>query len=329
MSKVLTDSANYQAIASAIRAKGGASGALKPGQMAAAIEAIPTGGSAVIESKNITANDTYTAPTGVDGYNPVTVNVPNSYAASDEGKVVQSGALVAQTTRTVTANGTYDTITNNSVVVDVEGGGGSYPIDPTYLPQSQSSNILMSSPFPSSFVVPVDGLITNTGSDLCNLPYGVRAKTDLSGVSSDVTCYCVGRRVGTRSGEGFLFCVPYSMSNSNAPLFDVTNNSGNVVYSCFSGNVTVPNSPGLTNHVYAISVDGTNKKARFFFDGSFLGEKSFSNSGAYVCFGGGQIGSSSYDSDFQIDYGGVVSEFEDDSTVVSNMQTIMSKMGLI
>lgn len=34
-----------------------------------------SGGSAVIEALNVTANGTYTAPTGVDGYSPVTVNV--------------------------------------------------------------------------------------------------------------------------------------------------------------------------------------------------------------------------------------------------------------
>ena len=117
-------STELSAIAAAIRSKNGESTIYKPGEMAQAILDIPTGSSAVIESKNITANGTYTAPTGVDGYNPVTVNVPNSYAAGDEGKVVSNGALVAQTGRTITANGTYDTTTNNSVVVDVEGGGG-------------------------------------------------------------------------------------------------------------------------------------------------------------------------------------------------------------
>lgn len=74
----------------------------------------------VIEPLSISENGTYTAPEGVDGYSPVTVDVPNTYTASDEGKVVSSGALVAQTTRTVTENGTYDTTTNNNVVVDVQ-----------------------------------------------------------------------------------------------------------------------------------------------------------------------------------------------------------------
>lgn len=128
--KILTDESNYAAIAEAIRAKGGASGALKPGQMAAAIRNISGGGgSAVIESKSITANGTYNAPSGVDGYNPVTVNVPNSYTASDEGKVVSNGALVAQGSDTVTENGTVDTTLISSLVVNVSGGGsGGLPL---------------------------------------------------------------------------------------------------------------------------------------------------------------------------------------------------------
>jgi hypothetical protein len=49
----------------------------------------------------------------------VTVDVPNSYAASDNGKVVVNQELVAQTSKNINANGTHDTTANNSVVVDV------------------------------------------------------------------------------------------------------------------------------------------------------------------------------------------------------------------
>lgn len=47
------------------------------------------------------------------------VNVPNSYSAADEGKVVSDGDLVAQTGRTITENDTYDTTENNQVIVNV------------------------------------------------------------------------------------------------------------------------------------------------------------------------------------------------------------------
>lgn len=114
-------------------------------------------GEAVIPSLgalSVTANGTYTAPQGtgydevdvavpasavdsgtksitsngnnqdVVGYAAVDVNVPNSYTAGDEGKVVSSGGLVSQTSATYTANDTYDTTLINSVTVNVSGGGG-------------------------------------------------------------------------------------------------------------------------------------------------------------------------------------------------------------
>ena len=88
------------------------------------------GGDITVESKSIDANGTYTAPAG-KAYSPVTVDVPNSYAAGDEGKVVSNGALVSQTAHAeVTANGTIDTTLNNSVVVNVSGGGGGGSVSP-------------------------------------------------------------------------------------------------------------------------------------------------------------------------------------------------------
>ena len=76
------------------------------------------GGSITVESLSVNTNGTTTAPTG-KAYSPVVVNVPNSYTNSDEGKVVKNGALTSQTSTTKSANGTYDTTTNNQVTVAV------------------------------------------------------------------------------------------------------------------------------------------------------------------------------------------------------------------
>lgn len=125
MSKVLVTESNLSGIAAAIRAKNGGSDTYKPGQMAAAIQALPD--PATLVSKTIIANGSYDPEDdNADGYSAVTVDVPNSYAAGDEGKVVSNGALVAQTARAtnITANGTYDTTENNEVTVNVSGGGG-------------------------------------------------------------------------------------------------------------------------------------------------------------------------------------------------------------
>lgn len=138
-------------IASAIKTKTGLT-SVKGSDMPDAILSISGGGGTLIQ-KTVTANGTYNASDdSADGYSKVTVNVPasavdtgtkninsngthdvigyasasvnvpNSYAAGDEGKVVQSGALVSQTSQTITENGTYDTTTKNSVTVNVQGG---------------------------------------------------------------------------------------------------------------------------------------------------------------------------------------------------------------
>ena len=94
MAKVMTDESNYSAIAGAIRSKLGVSTRYKPSEMAAAIASIETG---------------------------------TDLTSADEGKVVVEDdgeyVLADQTSQTITQNGTYDTTTNNEVVVSVSGGG--------------------------------------------------------------------------------------------------------------------------------------------------------------------------------------------------------------
>jgi hypothetical protein len=109
------------AIAAAIREKNGLSTTYKPGEMAAAIAAIPTGITPT-GTVNITQNGT----TDVTQYASAAVNVPNSYGQSDEGKVVSNGELVAQTARSaeISQNGTYDTTLISEVVVAFPSASG-------------------------------------------------------------------------------------------------------------------------------------------------------------------------------------------------------------
>lgn len=87
-------------------------------------------------SKTITANGTYhPADDNADGYSSVSVAVPNSTLSStDEGKVVVNGALMPQTSLSVTQNGTYDTTDKNSIVVNVDSRN---TLDPTGLSMTQ------------------------------------------------------------------------------------------------------------------------------------------------------------------------------------------------
>lgn len=67
----------------------------------------------IIEALEITENGTYAPPSGVDGYSPVTVNVP-----IPDGYIVPSGTL------DVTENGTHDVTKYVSVNVNVASSGG-------------------------------------------------------------------------------------------------------------------------------------------------------------------------------------------------------------
>jgi len=137
-------------IADKIRSKGGTSAQLEfPTGFENAIDAIPTG-TTPTGTKNINTNGTHDVAayayaavavpaSAVDsgtkninsngthdviGYASAAVSVPNSYSSSDEGKVVSNGALVAQSSDTVTQNGVVDTTLINSLTVNVSGGGG-------------------------------------------------------------------------------------------------------------------------------------------------------------------------------------------------------------
>ena len=65
-----------------------------------------------------TVEVTQNGTVNVRQYQQANVNVPNTYTQADEGKVVDDGALVAQTDRVVTENGVYDTTLNKQVTVD-------------------------------------------------------------------------------------------------------------------------------------------------------------------------------------------------------------------
>jgi len=92
---------------------------------------------------SITQNGTTTEDVTAYASAQITANVPNTYAAGDEGKVVSSGALVSQTSRSIDTNGTYDTTTNNEVVVNVSGSG--YSADDIALRTPISGNIVLKS----------------------------------------------------------------------------------------------------------------------------------------------------------------------------------------
>lgn len=136
-------------------------------------EAGGSGGGSTLIAKNISANGAYSASSdNADGYSSVTVTVPNSYAAGDEGKVVSNGALVSQGSDTVTTNGTVDTTLISSLTVNVSGGTGKKTATGTWTPESAYTSkanrkIVTTSMIgftPSQFILKVSDLTTVSGT---------------------------------------------------------------------------------------------------------------------------------------------------------------------
>lgn len=117
MAKVAITEQYLTDIADAIRSKTGMSSAMYyPAEMAPAIMTISgSGGITPTGTISIAENGTY----NIISYASASINVPNSYAVSDEGKVVSNGELIAQTSTTYTSNNTYDTTTISSVTINV------------------------------------------------------------------------------------------------------------------------------------------------------------------------------------------------------------------
>ena len=106
MSKVLVTESYLEDIADSIRSQLGVADTYKPSQMASAIASISGCGGVNVIPLSVSANGTYSAPSG-DAYSPVVVDVP-----------VPSGSI------SITANGTYDVSAYANAVVDVPTGGG-------------------------------------------------------------------------------------------------------------------------------------------------------------------------------------------------------------
>lgn len=74
-----------------------------------------------MDELTVTKNGTYQPRYDqmIAGYNKVKVEVPNTFTSADEGKVVDDGTLVSQSSQQITQNGTYDTTLKNQVIVAV------------------------------------------------------------------------------------------------------------------------------------------------------------------------------------------------------------------
>lgn len=108
----------FKNIADAIRRKLGTSEKITPENMPDKIDSIITSDE-VVTPIFIENNGEYIPPSGVAGYSPITVDVPNTYVPEDYGKVIGDNELVEQTDKSISQNGVYDTTFNNRTTVTV------------------------------------------------------------------------------------------------------------------------------------------------------------------------------------------------------------------
>ncbi len=219
---------------------------------------------------------------------------------------------------TVTQNGTYTpsgtTLGYGPVTVNV--GGGASLIDLSFLPNSVAADVIAS----RSLYLPSNGGINN-------IVRNEKLYTDLSAANTDVTCYAAVKC--TSGAECIFLCVPYENTNGNNPCFYTPSTGYSVDCAVYSGNTNIPGLGCDTIHVYALAINASTKKVRYFVDGAYIMEKTFNNSGACVVVGAGDKNGSSYaGAGTEVSYFGVVADLESDETVIANMQVIMQKLGM-
>ena len=88
--KVIANRSEIVAIADAVRSKTGITSEMTLSGIVSGVNSITT--QPTIQSLSITENGTYTAPTGVDGYSPITVNVESSGGAEMISGQISTGA---------------------------------------------------------------------------------------------------------------------------------------------------------------------------------------------------------------------------------------------
>ena len=216
--------------------------------------------------------------------------------------------------RTITANGTYNASSDgvdgySAVTVDVPS-----KIDTSYLPSSDASKVIVSNA--------PDALGIHTINERYVMP--------LAGADTDVTCYGVLRSISDYR-EMILMCVPYASSEGNNPAYylagggDVSTVQGTV----YGSNTYITGVDCTAWHIYTLAINNTTKKVRYFVDGQYKFEKTFSHSGGSVVLGAGDVNGSSYaERPWYCRYAGAVAECESDEAIIANQLAIMEKIDM-
>jgi hypothetical protein len=267
-----------------------------------------------------------------NGFSSAIAAIPNTYGAADEGKVVSSGALVAQTSLSINANGTYDTTENNEVTVAVQGGGGGGGTKPTFLTNSTAANIIAEAYASDYESGSTWGEFTLNGSGygksiagLLKIGTSGYATFDLGAENSkSVTVYAVVARASNdHSSPAFIISNAYATSAGNSPAISCANEKITATYwgASSSDDTAGPNMNVLDFHVLAIAINTASKSVRYFVDGQLLTTKTYNNSGRYVQLNSTANGNYRFASLWL--FAGVVEGVETDATILANHQEML------
>lgn len=223
--------ADLTSVANAIRTKGGTSSQLAfPAGFVSAVQAIPTGGVTPTGTKQISITQNGTTTEDVTNYASaqITANVPNTYSAGDEGKVVSNGALVVQGSDTVTQNDTYDTTLISSLTVNVSGGGGGganplYPFGHYYVSVTGASatyDVYQKSSGGAHVKIAFGNITLSSGGTYFNLTNGAMQTTG-SPINNRPTWFtipsgkqCVLKYANIVNAGGITFALNFKLANS-------------------------------------------------------------------------------------------------------------------
>ena len=241
----------------------------------------------VISSLSITENGTYVAPEGVDGYSPVAVNIPARKSAILPLSLITAEDILFEVgfRQFDLVNDTEDTIIHPNISL-----GGEY-----------------------NFI----SLISQQALGF-----------DLGDSNKSVTIYGIVR-ANNSSGDNMLLSCWYGSSTGNDPNFYTRAND---LRTSVWG--STDSSTGKSSRVFnaiAMSINNTSKKVRFFVNGAFDNEKSFYNSGRVAAINGnvnyqGEGVSNSSEGSFM--YFAVVDGVETDEEIISNLQTLIEHFNL-
>lgn len=143
-------------------------------------------------------------------------------------------------------------------------------------------------------------------------------------ISADISQTVYGvLKANTYTNWGRLLSIRSASASRKDSFICARSSENSIGYGVYSDDTTKTGVYSTAKHVYAISADISTGNVKFFVDGTYLGENTFTNLGIpyWVSKLNESISANFY-------YGAVVSGQESNETIIANMQNIMTYYGI-